>query len=213
MGILPPLSVVVCGLLSALADVWPDVLARLGKWKVWLKQIPAWLCVAICLFAMVKGLDQTGYTNTFYRYSRQVVEKEDLLLDNGFLARYELLMRVAEEVPEEQKILITRDGYQYPLRARGYVLTANPIVSLMNEPLENVEKTLQDMNVAMLATEPAFWDDRYYALSDLSTYLNALPAEQMIETEYMRLYLVDPALVPAAQAIYDQLYSTEGGTL
>ena len=142
-----------------------------------------------------------------------MVEEEDLLLDNGFLARYELLMRVAEEVPEEQKILITRDGYQYPLRARGYVLTANPIVSLMNEPLENVEKALQDMNVAMLATEPAFWDDRYYALSDLSTYLNALPAEQMIETEYMRLYLVDPALVPAAQAIYDQLYSTEGGTL
>jgi len=205
--------VMVCGLLSALADVWPDVLARLGKWKVWLKQIPAWLCVAICLFAMVKGLDQTGYTNTFYRYSRNVVEEEDLLLDNGFLARYELLMRVAEEVPEEQKILITRDGYQYPLRARGYVLTANPIVSLMNEPLENVEKTLQDMNVAMLATEPAFWDERYYALSDLSTYLNALPAERIIETETMRLYLVDPALVPEAQAIYDQLYSTEGGTL
>ena len=77
----------------------------------------------------------------------------------------------------------------------------------------SAEAALKDMNAAMLATEPSFWDDRYYALSALSEYLNALPPEQIIETESMRLYLIDAALVPAAQAIYDQLYPTEGGNL
>ncbi len=207
--------VMVCALLSALEDIWPETVARLGKRgkAMWLKQIPAWLCAAVCLIGMAKGLNQTGYTNTFYRYSRDVMESETILLDNGFRDRYEWLMAVAEEVPEEKKILITRDGYQYPLRARGYVLTSNPIVPLMNEPLENVEAALKEMNVAVLATEPDFWDERYYALSHLSSYLNALPADQIIETETMRLYLVDPSLVPAVQAIYDELYPTEGGTL
>ena len=83
----------------------------------------------------------------------------------------------------------------------------------MNEPLENVENALREMKVAMLATEPKFWDERYFSRSYLSDYLNALPAEQIIETETMRLYLVDAALVPAAQAIYDELYPAEGGDL
>lgn len=207
--------VMVCAALSALSDAWPVLLARCGRVgrAAWARRIPAWLCVAVCLLGMVRGLSQIGYTNTFYRYSRDVMENEDILLDNGFLKRYELLMRVAQEVPQEQKILITRDGYQYALRGRGYVLTSNPIVPLMNEPLENVENALREMNVAMVASEPRFWDERYYALSALSEYLNALPAEQILETETMRLYLVDAALVPAAQAIYDQLNQTEGGTL
>ena len=204
--------VMVCALLSALADVWPAVVERLKK-AAWLRALPAWLCVSVCLFGMVKGLNQTGYTNTFYRYSRSVMENEDLLLDNGFRTRYELLMRVAEEVPEEQKILLTRSGYQYPIGARGFILNANAIVPLMNEPLENVENALKDMNVAMLATAPDFWDERYFAKSDLSEYLNALPAEQIIETEHMRLYLVDAALAPSAQAIYNELYPAEGGEL
>jgi len=204
--------VMVCALLAALAEIWPAVTGRLGK-AVWLRQLPAWLCVAVCLFGMVRGLNQTGYTNTFYRYSRGVMEDEEILLDNGFQTCYGLLMRVAAEVPEEQKMLITRDGYQYPLRGRGYVLTSNPIVSIMNEPLENVEAALKDMNVALLATAPEFWDERYYAKSYLSEYLNALPDEQIIETEHMRLYLVDPALVPAAQEIYNEMYPVEGGTL
>jgi len=207
--------VMVCGVLAALADLWPTVLDGLGKWgkKAWLKQIPAWLCVGVSLFGMVRGLNQTGYTNTFYRYSRDVMERETILLDNGFRDLYGLLMKVADEVPEDEKILITRPGYQYPLRSRAYLLESNVIVPILNEPLENVEAALKEMNVGMVASEPDFWDERYYALSHLSTYLNALPAEQIIETENMRLYLVDPALVPAAQAIYDELYPTEGGTL
>ena len=204
--------VMVCALLSALADVWPAVTERFQK-AGWLKQVPAWLCVLVCLFGMVKGLNQTGYTNTFYRYSRGVMENEDLLMDNGFQTRYELLMRVAEEVPKDQKILLTRTAYQYPIGARGSILNSNPIVPLMNEPLENVENALREMKVAMLATEPKFWDERYFSRSYLSDYLNALPAEQIIETENTRLYLVDAALVPAAQAIYDELYPAEGGDL
>lgn len=204
--------VMVCALLSSLADVWPALTARLRK-PVWLKQVPAWLCVAVCLFGMGKGLNQTGYTNTFYRYSRGVMENEDILLDNGFRTRYGLLARVAEEVPQDQKILLTRPAYQYPIGVRGLILTANPVVSLMNEPLENVENALRERNVALLATAPDFWDERYFAKSCLSEYLNALPAEQIIQTEHMRLYLVDAALVPAAQAIYDELYPAEGGEL
>lgn len=204
--------VMVCALLSALADGWPAVMERLKNAK-WLSQLPAWLCVIVCLFGMVKGLNQTGYTNTFYRYSRGVMESEDILMDNGFRTRYELLMRVAEEVPEDQKILLTRTAYQYPVRLRGSILNSNPIVPLMNEPLDNVENALREMKVAMLATEPQFWDERYFSKSYLSEYLNALPDEQIIETETMRLYLVDAELVPAAQAIYDELYPAEGGDL
>jgi hypothetical protein len=79
--------------------------------------------------------------------------------------------------------------------------------------LERVEAALAEMNVAMVASEPDFWDERLYSRSYLSDYLNALPAEQIIETETMRLYLVDAALVPAAQAIYNELYPAEGGDL
>ncbi len=205
--------VMVCGLLSALIDIWPGVVRRLPK-AAWSRQAPAWLCVIVCLFAMVRGLDQSGYyTNTFYRYSRNVIEDEDQLLDNGFIDRYALLMQVAQNVPEEQKILITRAAYQYPLHARGYILTSNPIVPLMNEPLDNVENALKEMNVAMLATESTFWDERYYALSALNDYLNALPGEQIIDTGWMRLYLIDPALVPAAQEAWAALKPAEGGTL
>ena len=104
---------------------------------------------------------------------------------------------------EDQKILITRVGYQYPLRGRGYVLTTNPIVPLMNLPLEEAGEELAKMNVAMLATEPDFWDERYYPLSTLADYLEALPADQIVETEDMRLYLLDRSLIPYALASKD----------
>ena len=145
---------------------------------------------------MVKGTNQTGYTNTFYRYSRGVMEDESILLDNGFLDRYGLLMEAASHVPEDEKILITRVGYQYALGGRGYVLTSNPIVPLMNLTLEEIGPELERMNVAMLATEPDFWDERYYALSALNDYFEALPSDQVIETETMRLYLIDRSLIP-----------------
>ena len=104
---------------------------------------------------------------------------------------------------EDQKILITRSGYQYALGAKGYVLISNPIVELLNLPLEEVEPRLQQLNAAMIATEPSFWDNRYFRLSTLNTYLQSLPREQVVETEDMRLYLLDPALVSAVQTALD----------
>lgn len=201
----------ICAALSAAEALWPALLARarraagprlgarLAPLGPALRSLPACLCVLLCVLGVVKGTSQTGYTNTFYRYSRGVMESERILLDNGFRQRYGLLRQVAEQVDEEQKILITRVGYQYALRGRGYLLTANPIVPLMNLPVEEVEGALAEMNVAMLATEPDFWDERYYALSALDEYLRGLPADQIVETADMRLYLLDRSLIPHAR--------------
>ena len=194
-------NVMICASLAALIDLWPEMLSRVKKLSgaAWVKTLPAWLCALLCLLAMVKGTNQTGYTNTFYRNSRSVMESQSILLDNSFRDRYALLMDVAEHVADDQKILITRVGYQYPLRGKGYLLTSNPIVPLMNLPLEEVDAALDEMNAVMLATEPDFWDNRYYPLSTLHEWLSQLPPEQIVETEEMRLYLIDPALVPYAQ--------------
>lgn len=193
-------NVLICACLAMLMDLWPLALERLRKAPPeWARALPAWLCALLCLLSLAKGVNQTGYTNTFYRASRDVMEDASILLDQGFRNQYALLRDVAAQVKDDQKILITRVGYQYALRGKGYLLTANPIVPLMNLPLEEVEGALREMNVVILATEPKFWDERYYPLSTLNEYLSALPEEQIVETEKMRLYLLDPALIPAAQ--------------
>ena len=194
-------NVMTCAALAALIDHWPGWISRVKRLNApWLKTVPAWLCACVCLLAKVTGTNQTGYTNTLYRYTRDVVESENILLDNSFQKRYGVLTDVAQQVPEDQKILITRVGYQYALRGRGYVLLTNPIVPVLNLPLEEVGPALAEMNAAMIATEPVFWDSRYFPLSTLHTYLQTLPEEQIVETEEMRLYLLDPSLVEAAQA-------------
>ena len=208
----------ICAALSCLEDVWPALcrgvkrllsrrapraVALAAPARAWLLRLPAFLCALLCVLGLVKGVNQTGYTNTFYRYSRGVMEDESILLDNGFRERYDLLMRVAAHVPEDEKILITRVGYQYALRGRGYVLTSNPIVPLMNLAVEEVGPALTEMSVGMLATEPDFWDERYYAQSTLHDYLKTLPQEQIVETPTMRLYLLDRSLIPYAESISD----------
>lgn len=194
-------NVLICACLSAVIELWPRLLERLRRpLPAWVHTLPAWGCAALCALAFVQGTRQTGYANTFYRSSRHVMESESILLDNGFRERYGLLMEVADAVEDDQKILITRVGYQYALRGKGYLLISNPIVSLMNLPLEEVESALRELNVAVLATEPSFWDDRYFPLSTLNTYLEQLPADQIVETEHMRLYLLDRSLIPVAQA-------------
>lgn len=205
-------NVMTCAALSALSDLWPRVCERVRP-LARLRALPALLCVLLCALGVVKGTNQTGYTDTFYRYSRGVMENEDILLDNGFRRQYGLLMDVASHVREDEKILITRVGYQYALRGRGYVLTSNPIVPLMNLSLSEVGPALAEMNVAMLATEPGFWDERYYPLSALGEYLSALPEDQVVETERMRLYLLDRSLIPYAAIPDDLDDSLKGGTL
>ena len=172
--------------------------------------LPALLCAMLCLAAFVQGTSQTGYTNSFYRYSRNVMEDEFMLLDTRFLQRYGLLMTAARHVPEAEKMLLTRTGYQYPLRARGYVLTANPIVPLMNLSREEVPDALREMGVCMLATEPGFWDERYYAMSTLNDYLNGLPQEQILQDgDFMRLYILDPEVAQAVKRVVEG----QGGAL
>lgn len=205
-------NVMICAALAALEKrLWPRLCqwagrrmkgaaAALTNVKPLIRQLPAYVCVLLCVLGVVKGTAQTGYTNTFYRYSRHVMEDERLLLDNGLRDRYALLMDVAQAVGEDQQILISRSGYQYALRGRGYVLNANPVVPLLNLPLEEVGPALQSRNVAMIATEPDYWDERYFGLSTLDEYLDTLPQQQVIQTPTMRLYLLDAALVPVAEA-------------
>ncbi len=211
-------GVMIAAALSALEGAWPKIQewtrqkwGKLGAWvlrKPWghgaatlYRTLPALLCALLCLLAFGEGVNQTGYRASFYRQSRQLMEDESALLDNGFLQRYGLLMAAARHVPKERKILLTRAGYQYPLKARGYILTANPIVPLMNLPLAEIPAALAAQGIAMLATEPKFWDERYFAKSTLSQYLSALPPEQILQDgDNMRLYILDPALAKAIAA-------------
>ena len=54
------------------------------------------------------------------------------------------------------------------------------------------------------SAEPGFWDDRYFGQSTLNDYLQTLPPEQVVETDSMRLYLLDPDLVSVAQSALAQ---------
>jgi len=202
-----------CAALAALADLLPGaarwlaerIPERLGCIRrhreslcAMLRALPLWLCAALCVLGFVQGTRQTGYANSFYRSSRHVMESESLLLDNGFREKFALLMALADEVGEEEMILIPRTGYQYPLHGRGHVLDANPIVPVMDLSLEEVPAELERMKVAMLATESDFWDQRYYPASTLAEYLETLPEAQRIEYGGMRYYLLKPELAEAA---------------
>jgi len=200
----------IAAVLAAAEAEWPAALAwgkRIwGKLHVsrqkhparkalWARRIPAVFCAALCALAFVDGTKESGYWNSFYRYGRPMLTEESMAQDTGFLMRYQMLLQLKDLVPEDEKILITREGYQYALGGRGYVLTSNPIVELMNLPLSEMGAALKEMNVAALCTESAFWDERYYALSTLSEYLNALPKEQIMDDGTMRVYLLDSDLV------------------
>ncbi len=210
-------AVMLCTALAALADWWPRFLGWLKRRPVAVKlgqhwpavrqglgravrNLPAWLCVLLCVAGLWQGTKQTGHAESFYRSSRQVMEDNVLLMDNGFQEKFGLLMALSDQVAEDEKILIPRTGYQYPLHGKGHVLDANPIVPIMNLSLEEVPGELDQMNVVMLATESAFWDHRYYPLSTLAIWLEALPESQRIEYGGMRYYLLKPELAQFAQA-------------
>ena len=202
-----------CAIVSVLAAVealWPNVLAWLGRKlptlaaalrarlphrAVWLRRAPAYLCALLCVLALWQGTKESGYANSIYRYGRPMLTDQSMALDESFKQRYSLMRQLNALVGDDQKILITRVGYQYALRAKGYLLTSNPIVPLMNLPLAQVPEALVALNVAALCTEPDFWDERYYAKSTLSEYLSALPPEQIVEDGHMRIYLLDTSLV------------------
>ncbi len=202
-------NVMICAFLAFLHPLWSKAIPKLPTWipsqNTFVKKAPLWLCAVLCVLGFVQGTKQSGYADTFYRFSRDVLEDEMMLVDNQFVDQYGLLMTIADHVTDDQMMLITRIGYQYALDARGYVLTSNPIVPLLNASLEEVPEMLLEMNVALLATQPEFWDERYYALSDLSAYLSSLPEDQIVQTDAMRIYLLDPSLVPSASQYLETL--------
>lgn len=215
-------AVMIVAAFAALEGAWLSIYGWFGRkmgtltaWRLRLrfqasrlgKALPTLLCAAFCLLFFVEGTQQTGYANSFYRFSRNVMEDENTLLDTGFLQRYGLLMTATKHVPEDRRILLTRSGYQYAIGARGFILTANPIVPLLSLTKEELPAALASENVAMLATEPAFWDERYYALSALGEYLNELPPEQILQDgSQMRLYILDPAL---AKLVSDEIAAAQ----
>lgn len=195
-------NLMICAALTALGDLLESnglgrIRPALGKAA---KRLPAWLCAALCVLAFVQGVNQTGYHNSIYRYSRNVMEDEGILLDTNFQRRFGLLMDAAALVPEGETILIPAPSYQYALRGEGYLIPSNAMASILNLPLEQMEEALAERHVALVATDPDFWDSRFFGLSTLSDYLNALPPEQIVETDDMRLYLVDTSLVKGVQA-------------
>lgn len=208
----------IVAVLAAAAEEWPMLLhwyARKGprltsqlrnrapKAAFWARKAPALLCSFLCLYAFAYGTQESGYANSIYRYGRPMLSDEGMALDSGFRQRYDLLLQLQPLVGDTQKVLLTRPGYQYALRAKGYILTANSIVPLLNLPLAEVETALKAMGVAALCTEPDFWDERYYALSTLNEYLSSLPAAQIVDDGHMRVYLMDKSLIgklkPAAE--------------
>ena len=162
------------------------------------RKIPLYVCTLLCVCSFVTGTKQTGYANYFYRQSRSTMENQSLLLDTSFIDRYGLLRHVAMQT--NGNVLIPRSGYQYALQSRGLLLGSNAIVPIMNLPKEEIASALSAQNIVMVATEPDFWDERYYALSGLADYLRTLPTTQIIQTPSMRLYLLDDSLVSIAHA-------------
>ena len=204
--------VMICVSLSALSDVWPKLCEQSKHWlrrRQWrisaglvgtIRRLPAWFCALLCVLGMVQGTRQTGYAASFYRNSRNVMENESILMDNGFREHYGLLMTLADALPADETILITQSGYQYPLKGKGYLLQSNPIVPILNMTEAEIPGELERLHVGMIVTNPSFWDDRYLIKSTLNDYLTTLPSEQIVETGFLRFYLLDPALVPVAQA-------------
>ena len=160
--------------------------------------IPIYLCAFLCIVSFVNGTKQTGYSTSYYRFSRDIMENPYYLLDESYIKQYGLLTHLQDNLKDEEKILISRVGYQYALRNEGLVLLSNPISPLLNLKLSEIEQGLKDKNIVMLATQGDFWDKRYFPLSTLGIFAENLPKEQIIDTENMRIYLFDDTLVSIA---------------
>ena len=164
-----------------------------------LRMAPALLGVVVCACSFAQGVSQQGYDSSFFRDSRNLLEDESYLLDNGFRERYGTLLKLAPLVDADAKIVYTNKGEQYPLHGRGYSLTSNPMVSLM--VAADLPQALAEQNIALIVTDQDYWDNRYFAASDLSDYLNALPEGQIVEDDTMRFYILDPTLAKRFAAL------------
>ena len=152
-----------------LEDKWPSIQAFVQKkakrasCPLWTKQIPAFACALLCVGWFAEGIRETGYSASFYRYGRPTLTDPLYAQDNYMQTRYGALMRFSALLQDGQNLLITRDSYQYPIHSRALMLTANPVAPLLNLSLAEIPGELAKWNVAAVATEPDFWDNRFFA--------------------------------------------------
>lgn len=208
-------GIMICAFCACISEIWPILCRKLAlscpqnkhvvQSILWLRRVPSFFCAVLCCMAFVDGTAQKGYSESFYRQSRNTMEDAFILLDNSFQSRYSFAMDVMEEVQDDEKLLITRVGYQYPFRSKAYFLAANSIVPILNLPENEIEQTLIDMNVVAIASEPSFWDTRYFHLSTLNDWLNKLPPERIVETDRMRIYFVSETLYNRCASIISNL--------
>lgn len=202
-----------CAMIAAtgafLEDRWPALLAwaqtklRRAAFPQWTAKIPAFACALLCVAWFASGTGVTGYSASFYRYGRPMLTDSLYAQDTYFTSRYDTLIRFARLVPADRKIIIARESYQYPLHSRALLLTANPVAPLLNLTLAEIPAALTAKNVVAVATEPNFWDERFYAETTLSEYLSTLPPDQIVQEDNMRIYILDADLAAAFHATYD----------
>ncbi len=184
-------------------QAWVQKRLRRTSCPLWTRKVPAFLCVLLCTCWFAEGTKVTGDTANFYRYGRPWLTDPVYAQDNYFLSEYGTLMKFAALLNDEQNIIIARESYQYPLHSRAMLLTANPVAPILNLSLAEIPAALAEKNVAAIVSEPDFWDDRFFAQSTLSEYVNAHPPEQIVQEDNMRIYIVDAALAAAVHAAYD----------
>ena len=202
-----------CVLLAAVGawveDQWPVFQAwvqkrlRRAACPMWTRQVPALVCAALCVCWFAEGVKVTGYSASFFRYGRPWLTDPLYAQDNYMIDRYGTLLKFAALLKDDQNVIIARESYQYPLHSRALLLTANPIAPILNLPLSEVPAELKEKNIAAVVSEPNFWDERFYAETTLSAYLNTLPPEQIVQEDTMRIYILDAELAAAFHAAYD----------
>ncbi len=196
----------ICAALAALETAWlccsawlasrvPRV-KRLAQNAVW-RRLPALLCAVLCLFTLWRGARGAFYDDTVYGAlaASGFSEAEEHRQDAGFRAKYLTLMELNARLEPDQKIILTNVGDQYAVRGQGYPVQVNANAVLLGASLEEVPTLLEDMNIAVVATNIDYWDTRYLPLSFFGQYLQSLPSEQIVEDGYMRFYILDESLV------------------
>lgn len=201
-----------CALLAAAGawaeDRWP-ALVRWAQGKIkkpalpaWVGRLPAYLCVVLCVCWFAEGTKVTGYSASFFRLGRPWLAAPAYAQDTYIISQYGTLMKFAALLKEDQNLLIARENYQYPLHSRALLLTANPVAPLLNVTLSEIPAALAQRDIVALATEPGYWDDRFYGETTLSEYVKALPPEQIVQEDAMRIYILDAKLAAAFHAAY-----------
>jgi len=202
-----------CALLAAAGawaeDKWPMFVQWIQKrikkpaLPAWAGRLPAYLCVVLCVCWFAEGTKVTGYSASFFRLGRPWLTEPAYAQDTYIIDEYGTLMKFAALLGDDQNLLIARENYQYPLHSRALLLTANPVAPILNLTLAEIPAALARQSIVAVVTEPGYWDDRFYGETTLSEYISALPPEQIVQEDAMRIYILDAELAAAYHAAYD----------